>query len=260
MTAQADGTALAVDQLSLAFGGIQVLDNISAVFTAGEISGVIGPNGAGKTSFFNCLSGLYTPQRGQIRLGGVRVDQAAPTRRALLGFSRSFQHVSLCPELTLLENVALGLYRQSQSGWASAFVATARGDAERAANGQRAREALAEFGIAHVANEYPSTLAPGICRLAEIARAMVSRPRVLLLDEPAAGLNSAESRELARVLKQLRMPALVLIIVEHDMELVMAVCDTIHVLNFGKLLASGSPAQIRTDPEVIRVYLGDEDD
>jgi branched-chain amino acid transport system ATP-binding protein len=183
-----------------------------------------------------------------------------PTGRAALGFSRSFQHVALCPELTVAENVMVGLDRQSSAGWFDAFLPLPRGKAERALNRQRALTALERLGVAEVADEFPSQLPPGVLRLTEIARAIAGNPRVLLLDEPAAGLNSIETADLSSALLRLRAPDLVLVVVEHDMDLIMEVCDTIHVLNVGRLLASGGPEQIRLNPEVVRVYLGDEDE
>ncbi|MGE8673710.1 MAG: ABC transporter ATP-binding protein [Achromobacter kerstersii] len=258
--AMPDTDALVVDDLSLSFGGIQVLQHIGLHLKAGEITGLIGPNGAGKTSFFNCLTGLYSPQQGSIQFDGRRLEGMPPTGRAALGFSRSFQHVALCPELTVAENVMVGLDRQSSAGWFDAFLPLPRGKAERALNRQRALTALERLGVAEVADEFPSQLPPGVLRLTEIARAIAGNPRVLLLDEPAAGLNSIETADLSSALLRLRAPNLVLVVVEHDMDLIMEVCDTIHVLNVGRLLASGGPEQIRLNPEVVRVYLGDEDE
>jgi branched-chain amino acid transport system ATP-binding protein len=251
---------LRVDRLALSFGGIQVLQDIALELRPGEITGLIGPNGAGKTSFFNCLTGLYSPQQGSIRLGDLRLEGIAPPGRAALGFSRSFQHVALCPELSVVENVMIGLDRQSAAGWLDAFLPLARGRVERARHRELALAALARLGIAQLADESPTQLPPGVLRLAEIARAIAGTPRVLLLDEPAAGLNSVETHELSQALKRLRSPQLVLVVVEHDMDLIMDVCDTIHVLNVGRLLASGSPATVRANPDVVRVYLGDDDE
>ncbi len=255
------GTAsLHVDQVSLSFGGLHVLHDISLDMRAGEITGLIGPNGAGKTSFFNCLTGLYTPQRGSICLGERHLEKVPPPGRAALGFSRSFQHVALCPELTIIENVMIGLDRQSKAGWLDAFLPLAAGRRERAENRERALGALHRLGVAHVANESPGQLPPGVLRLAEIARAIAGDPKVLLLDEPAAGLNSVETHDLAVALKKLRSPDLVLVVVEHDMDLIMDVCDSLHVLNVGRVLASGCPDEIRVNPEVVKVYLGDDDE
>lgn len=251
---------LVVQDLSLAFGGIRVLQQISLDMKAGEITGLIGPNGAGKTSFFNCLTGLYTPQNGSIRLGRLSLEKVAPAGRAALGFSRSFQHVALCPELSVAENVMVGLDRQSSAGWLDAFLPLSRGKQERTRNRELAMAALERLGIAEVADVMPGKLPPGLLRLAEIARAIAGQPRVLLLDEPAAGLNSTETGDLSAALKKLRSPQLVLVVVEHDMDLIMDVCDTIHVLNAGNVLASGSPADIRVNSEVVRVYLGGDDE
>lgn len=252
--------ALVVDRLALSFGGIQVLSDIGMRLEAGQITGLIGPNGAGKTSFFNCLTGIYSPQQGSIKLGDLRLESLPPWERAALGFSRSFQHVALCPELTVAENVMIGLDRQSQSGWLDAFLPLSGGQEERRRNRTRAMEALERLGIAQQADLMPAELPPGLLRLAEIARAIVGNPRVLLLDEPAAGLNLIETRSLSIALKKLRSPELVLVVVEHDMDLIMDVCDSIYVLNVGQLLASGNPGEIRANPEVVRVYLGDEDE
>ncbi|KQP23326.1 ABC transporter ATP-binding protein [Pseudorhodoferax sp. Leaf267] len=254
-----DGGALVVEQLSLSFGGIHVLQEIGMTLRAGQITGLIGPNGAGKTSFFNCLTGLYAPQVGAIRFGGRRLERVPPAGRAALGFSRSFQHVALCPELSIAENVMIGLHRLSGAGWLDAILPLARGRAERRAHRSQAVAALHRLGIADVADAMPAQLPPGVLRLAEIARATVGAPRVLLLDEPAAGLNSVETHDLAQALKTLRSPQLVLVVVEHDMDLIMEVCDQIHVLNVGRVLACGTPAQVRANPEVVRVYLGDDD-
>jgi branched-chain amino acid transport system ATP-binding protein len=250
---------LVVRGLSLSFGGNQVLRDIGLELVPGEITGFIGPNGAGKTSFFNCLTGLYRPQRGEIRLGNDNLVRLGPPERAALGFSRSFQHVALCPELTVAENVMIGLDRQSHAGWLDAFLPLGGGRKERIRNRGLALHALGRLAIADVADAYPSELSPGVLRLAEIARAIAGSPRVLLLDEPAAGLNSMETRDLSEALKRLRAPNLVLVVVEHDMDLIMDVCDTIHVLNVGALLASGKPTEIQGNPEVVRVYLGDDD-
>lgn len=260
LSAAARADALTVESLSLAFGGNQVLQDISLRFEPGQITGLIGPNGAGKTSFFNCLTGLYSPQAGRIALGTQRLEGVPPTGRAALGFSRSFQHVALCPELSVAENVMIGLDRQSRAGWLDAFLPFASGRAERAAHRAQALAALRRLGIEAVAEALPAELPPGVLRLAEIARAIAGKPRVLLLDEPAAGLNSVETHDLSNALKKLRAPDLVLVVVEHDMDLIMEVCDAIHVLNVGRLLASGPPAQIRAHPDVVKVYLGDDDE
>jgi branched-chain amino acid transport system ATP-binding protein len=246
--------------ISLAFGGLQVLSDVSMTLKPGVITGLIGPNGAGKTSLFNCLTGLYHGQRGRSTFAGTTLNGLGPAQRAALGITRSFQNLAMCPDLSLLENVLVGLTLKRRAGWLGAFVPTpaqrsGQEDAER-----RAMAALNELGIASSAHDMPSDLPPGTLRLAEIARAIASEPRAILLDEPAAGLNAVETRDLMRALKRLMRPDLVLLIVEHDMDLIMELCQQIYVLNFGKMIASGTPAEIRKHPDVIRVYLGDDAD
>ena len=260
MTHSGAAEQLETRDLSLSFGGISVLTDIDAVFRAGEITGLIGPNGAGKTSLFNCLAGHYQPQKGTIQFAGTRLDTLPTTRRARHGMTRSFQHVALCPDLTALENVMFGLSRLGRSGWAGALLGLPLARAEEADARRRAEQALKRLGIADVAELLPAELPPGILRLVEIARAIVGSPSILLLDEPAAGLNAAETRELTCVLRQLLTPDLVMVVVEHDMDLIMEICDKIYVLNFGKLIAHGTPDAVRRDPEVARIYLGEDDE
>lgn len=260
MTNGVAAQALTVDNISLAFGGLHVLNDVSMALEPGIITGLIGPNGAGKTSLFNCLSGLYRGQRGDIAFAGTPLRGLGPAERAALGIARSFQNLALCPELSVIENVLVGLTLQRRSGWFSAFVPTAGRRVEQADAERRAMTALNELGIASVAHLMPAELPPGTLRLAEIARAIVSEPKAILLDEPAAGLNAVETRDLVRALKKLTRPDLILFIVEHDMDMIMKLCERIYVLNFGTIIASGSPDDIRRHPDVIRVYLGDDAD
>ena len=256
----AAGQSLIADKVSLAFGGLHVLSDVSMTLEPGIVTGLIGPNGAGKTSLFNCLTGLYRGQRGEISFAGRALGGLGPAERAGLGMARSFQNLALCPDLTVLENVLVGLTLKRRSGWFSAFVPTAARRAEEAESERRAIAALSELGIAATAHQLPSELPPGTLRLAEIARAIVSEPKAILLDEPAAGLNAVETQDLMRALKRLMRPDLILLIVEHDMDLIMQLCQHVYVLNFGKMIASGSPDDIRAHPDVIRIYLGDDAD
>jgi branched-chain amino acid transport system ATP-binding protein len=251
---------LVADKVSLAFGGLQVLSDISMGLQPGVVTGLIGPNGAGKTSLFNCLSGLYHVKRGEISFADKALQALGPAQRAALGIARSFQNLALCPELSVLENVLVGLTLKRRSGWFSAFVPTAAQRAEQADAERRAMSALSELGIASAAHQMPSELPPGTLRLAEIARAIVSDPKAILLDEPAAGLNAVETQDLMHALQRLMRPDLVLLIVEHDMDLIMRLCQQIYVLNFGKMIASGTPEEIRKHPDVISIYLGDDAD
>lgn len=253
-------TSLTGRDIQLSFGGNKVLQGLSLEFRPGEITGLIGPNGAGKTSLFNCLTGAYRPQGGSISFAGQELRGLSPAQRAARGIVRSFQTVALCPDLSVVENVMMGLARNYHAGWLDAFLPLRRGRTERAEMRDKAMAALQEFGLAPSADLLPEQLPPGNQRLVEIARAIVGNPRVLLLDEPAAGLNNSETRDLARALERLISPALVMVVVEHDMDLVMSLCDRIHVLNFGEFVACGTPEEIRKNPDVIRIYLGGEDD
>jgi len=257
-----DGSAanLVGKSVSLSFGGIHVLKDLDLEFRSGEITGLIGPNGAGKTSLFNSLTGAYTPQKGTISYGGTPLNGLSPAARAKRGVVRSFQTVALCPDLTVLENVMIGLARNYHAGWLNAFLPLPRGRREYEAMRGAAETALSDLSLTGVGHLFPTQLPPGMLRLVEIARAIVGRPSVLLLDEPAAGLNNSETRDLIRTLKEIATPDLVMVVVEHDMDLVMSICDRIYVLNFGEFVACGTPAQVRRDPEVIRIYLGSDDD
>lgn len=252
--------ALRGQGIALSFGGIEVLKGLDVEFRAGEITGLIGPNGAGKTSLFNCLTGAYSPQKGTITYAGQSLDGLSPSARASRGIVRSFQHVALSPDLTVLENTMIGVARNHHAGWLHAFLPTRRGRAEIAQMRAEAEAALTSLGLAQVADKLPAELPPGTLRLVEIARAIVGKPSVLLLDEPAAGLNNAETRDLMHSLRALSSPDLVMVVVEHDMDLVMSICDRIYVLNFGAFVACGSPAEVRADEDVVRIYLGSDDD
>ncbi|MCM8737678.1 ABC transporter ATP-binding protein [Azospirillum sp. A1-3] len=252
--------ALTATGIELSFGGLSVLRGLDLEFRPGEITGLIGPNGAGKTSLFNCLTGAYRPQRGAIALGGRPLNGLPPAARAEHGVLRSFQTVALCPDLTVVENVMMGVARNHHAGWLNAFLPLPRGRRERSAMRVAAEAALDEFGLKDVADRYPAQLPPGNQRLVEIARAIAGRPSVLLLDEPAAGLNNSETRDLTKTLQRLASPDLVMVVVEHDMDLVMTVSDRIYVLNFGQFVACGTPREVRDNPDVVRIYLGSDDD
>jgi len=253
-------TTLVTERLDLSFGGLQVLKDVSLDFRPGEITGLIGPNGAGKTSFFNCLTGHYRPSRGSVTYDGEVLNAVPTVGRARRGIVRTFQHAALCLELSFIENVVVGLNTTRKSGWLDALLPLPSTMSDRRLAEERAREALRLVGLADRADLPTKTAAPGVMRLIELARASVSEPRVILLDEPAAGLNSRETAELSNMILQLRSPERVIVVVEHDMELIMGICDRIHVLNFGEVVASGAPEQIQRDPRVAEIYLGSNDD
>lgn len=257
---EARSVSLRGEAIALSFGGIRVLKGLDVEFRSGEITGLIGPNGAGKTSLFNCLTGAYQPQGGSITYAGDPLDGLSPAARASRGVVRSFQTVALCPDLSVVENVMMGLARNYHAGWTSAFLPLSRGRREAAEMRQAALGALASLGLLEEADLFPQQLPPGMQRLVEIARAIVGKPSVLLLDEPAAGLNNAETRDLTRTLRSIASPDLVMAVVEHDMDLVMSLCDRIYVINFGEVIACGPPEAVRSDEKVVSVYLGSDDD
>ncbi|HEV7337526.1 MAG TPA: ABC transporter ATP-binding protein [Bosea sp. (in: a-proteobacteria)] len=260
MTQAQHAHGLTARDIHLGFGGVKVLKDVSVSFKPGHVTGLIGPNGAGKTSFFNCLTGHYRNDSGEISLDGVALNGVAPPSRARLGIARTFQHVALSPELSVVENVMFGLHASRKSGLMDAFVPLPGSLSDRDESRTKAVGALAAVGLEAIADEPAHVVAPGTLRLVELARAMVGKPRALLLDEPAAGLNSSETRELIETLQRIAAPDLVMVVVEHDMELIMKICDVIHVLNFGALIASGTPEEIRSNKLVAEVYLGAADD
>jgi branched-chain amino acid transport system ATP-binding protein len=251
--------ALTTEHVDLSFGGNEVLKDLSLSFQPGEITGLIGPNGAGKTSFFNCLTGHYRPSRGRIKLGDETINAVPTVGRARRGIVRTFQHAALCSELTLLENVIVGLNTSRRSGWVDAILPLPSRLSDREGARSAGLAALDRVGLRDRAEVRADVAAPGVMRLVELARASVGDPKVILLDEPAAGLNSTETAELSGMIRRLRSPERVVIVVEHDMELIMGICDRIHVLNFGAAVASGTPTEIQRDPRVAEIYLGSSD-
>jgi branched-chain amino acid transport system permease protein len=238
------------------FGGLAAVQDISFSMRAGEIVGLIGPNGAGKSTTFNLISGVLPLSEGEVRFAGRKIDGLPSRRIAALGLSRTFQHVKLVPDMTVLENVALGCYLRTTSG---PFAAVLRRDrAEESSAFTDAEKQLVRIGLGDVLNETAGNLSLGKQRLVEIARALSTDPTLLLLDEPAAGLRHAEKVALAKVLSQLKREGLSLLLVEHDMGFVMGLVDRIVVMEFGKKLIEGSPAEIQASPSVRAAYLGVE--
>jgi branched-chain amino acid transport system permease protein len=240
------------------FGGLVANNAVSMDVQAGEIHALIGPNGAGKSTFFNMISGVDDPTAGEVVLMG-RPMKARPARDfALLGLSRTFQHVRLLGQRSVLENVALGTHPRSHASWLAAMLRLDR--TQEAALRQEALRQLARCGLAAHADAPAASLALGQQRVIEIARALASQPAVLLLDEPAAGLRHLEKQALATLLRQLRAEGVGILVVEHDMEFVMNLADRITVLEFGSVIARGTPAQVQANPRVLDAYLGGGDD
>ncbi len=247
---------LQVERVRKAFGGLVAVNDVSFHVDAGEIIGLIGPNGAGKSTTFNLVSGVLPLTSGEVRLRGQRIDGLASREVARRGMSRTFQHVKLVPDMTVLENVAMGTYLRTKSGTLAAMLRTDR--AEEAQALAEAHRQLARIGLADMAHELAGNLALGPQRLVEIARALASDPSLLLLDEPAAGLRHKEKEALANVLRQLKAEGLSLLLVEHDMDFVMNLTDRIVVMEFGTKLMEGTPAEVQASPQVRAAYLGTE--
>jgi branched-chain amino acid transport system ATP-binding protein len=239
------------------FGGIVALDRAELQARTGEITGLIGPNGAGKTTLFNCLTGIYRAQSGSIRWQDRELLGLQPHKVAARGISRTFQNLALFPRLTVRENVIVGLHRVRRSDWVSNAVRAPWVLKEERRVRALADAALEEVGLSAVASRPAAGLPYGTLKRVELARAVASDPQLLLLDEPAAGLAHGEVDELMALVRQLRdVHDLTVVLVEHHMGLVMRLCDHVTVLNFGRTICAGPPAQVRADPAVIEAYLG----
>jgi branched-chain amino acid transport system ATP-binding protein len=232
---------LRVDDVTVNFGGLRAIDSLDLEVAEAMITGLIGPNGAGKTTTFNVITGLQRPDTGHVLLGSRDITALGPSARARLGLGRTFQRLELFGSLSTRDNILVAL--------------ESRGIHGRKAR-QLADDLLERMGIAHVARVQADILPTGTARLVELARALACEPKVLLLDEPSSGLDSAESNRLGRLLSELASLGVAVLLVEHDMDLVMRVCATIHVLDFGRLIASGTPEQVSSDPKVQAAYLG----
>jgi len=245
---------LKASQVTRRFGGLLANDSVSITVCAGEVHALIGPNGAGKSTFFNLISGVDQPSSGEVQLMGQSMTGRPARDFARLGLGRTFQHVRLLNQRTVLENVAMGAYRTGQAGWLKSILRLdRREEAELLAEAQRQLERCA---LTAYAGASAGALSLGQQRIVEIARALAGKPRLLLLDEPAAGLRHLEKQTLARLLGQLRAEGLGILVVEHDMDFVMNLADRITVLNFGSVIASGTPAEVQTSPAVLDAYLG----
>jgi len=248
---------LAVDGLSIAFGGLTALSGVSFAVDAGEIVAVIGPNGAGKTTVFNVLSGLYPPSAGRVTFDGVDLARLAPHAIARRGIGRTFQNTEVFRALTALDNVLVGEHGRLRGGLLAAACGLPTVRREEAAARVRARALLERVGLADVADVEAGGLPLGSQKRLEMARALAGRPRLLLLDEPAGGLNPTETRTLMELICRLRDElALTIMVVEHDMDLVMAISDRVVVLHHGRKIAEAAPAAVAANPEVIDAYLG----
>jgi branched-chain amino acid transport system ATP-binding protein len=247
---------LEIAGLTRRFGGLVAVRDVAIAVAQGSVHGLIGPNGAGKTTLLNLISGHISPSSGRIAFGGEEITRWAVDRRARAGIRRTFQNLKLFRDMTVLENVMVGMHGETHCEvWQSLLRTRAQRD-EESTIVARAREALEFVGLLHLSDMKADELPYGSQRLVEMARATVARPKLLLLDEPAAGLNGAESQRLVDLIKAIRAGGTTILLVEHHMDVVMPSCDCITVLNYGQRLANGSPAEIRAHPEVIKAYLG----
>lgn len=248
---------LEVKSLSISFGGLKAVQNVTFDLKRGELLGLIGPNGAGKTTLFNMLSGVYTPSEGQILLDGEKINGMSPDKLSKLGVARTFQNIRLFDNLTVLDNVKLAMNQYMEYGVLAGMLRLPKYWEEENAATETAREILRLFDLEKYFRAFAGNLPYGAQRKLEIARAMATRPKVLLLDEPAAGMNESETRDLMDTIKTIRDETGVsILLIEHDMNLVLGISERLVVLNYGEILASGNPRQVIENEEVIKAYLG----
>ncbi|MDD2562009.1 MAG: ABC transporter ATP-binding protein [Eubacteriales bacterium] len=251
---------LEICRLGISFGGLRAADDVNLCLMNNEIVGLIGPNGAGKTTIFNMLTGVYIPTDGDINLLGKRINGLAPHEITKNGIARTFQNIRLFKSMTVLENIKVAFHSRMHYSTLSGILRDSDCTSEERGIDIRARELLRVFQMEDVADAPSSSLPYGQQRKLEICRALASNPKVLLLDEPAAGMNPMETTELMQTIKTIRNRfSVAILLIEHDMKLVMGICERIYVLNYGKVIAEGTPEQIRNNPGVIAAYLGSAD-
>ncbi len=244
------------DRLSISFGGVRAIDGVSIAVESGQVFSIIGPNGSGKTTLFNLVSGIYVANEGSIRLGGETVTGLAPDQLARRGLSRTFQNLQIFSRMSVLENVMVGRHRHERSGILPELLHWPSVARQNEATRESARAVLLRVGLAEAADRPAASLAYGALKRLEIARALASEPKLLLLDEPAAGCNAVETQEIDHVIRSVVRDGTTIVLVEHDMRLVMNISDRVHVLSNGRTLTEGTPEQVRSSAEVIRAYLG----
>ncbi|MBI5157359.1 MAG: ABC transporter ATP-binding protein [Acidimicrobiia bacterium] len=258
--AEADGSPLLeIEDVHLSFAGVKAIDGVTLTVRRGEVFAVIGPNGAGKTSIFNCISGVYHPGRGSIRFGGRDIIGMRPDRIADLGVARTFQNIELFPQLTVLDNLMLGRHQHLHYGTPAAMIRFGRAAREEARN-REVVEGIIEFlDIQQHRKSFVAMLPYGIQKRVELGRALAMAPKLLLLDEPAAGMNLEETEDMARFITDIRHElGIGILLVDHDMHMVMDLADTVLAIDFGRPIAVGTPREIQANQDVIRAYLGQE--
>ncbi len=253
------GSLLKIEHLTHRFGGLQALTDINVDLKEHQIAGLIGPNGAGKTTVFNLVSGFYIPSEGSIKLNGVRINGMKSHDIAALGIGRTFQNIRLWNEMTVLENISIARHYKLGYGVADAFFKTKKYRSGEKHIREESMALLEKFSLAEHADNYPDNLPYGIQRRVEIARALALEPHLLLLDEPAAGLSTSDVKGLIEYIQWIHENFNTTIwMIEHQMQVIMTLCDSIQVVDFGKEIARGNPEEIKSNPAVIKAYLGDE--
>lgn len=249
---------LKTENLSIDFGGLRAVNNLNITINEGELVGLIGPNGAGKTSVFNLLTGVYKPTEGSISISGVNTFNLKTNKIVELGISRTFQNIRIYKQLSVLDNVRISLDQKVNYSTLDAIFRTKKFRDTESELTQKALEYLKMFDLESMANNRADSLSYGNQRKLEIARALACNPKLLLLDEPAAGMNPNETQELMDIIRNIRdNMGISILLIEHDMDLVMGICEKLYVLNFGEIIAKGNPLEIQNNPEVIKAYLGD---
>ena len=253
-------TLLELRQLGISFGGLRAVDNLNFSIKEGSVVALIGPNGAGKTTVFNMITGVYKPTDGQIFWREKEITGASPSAIAALGIRRTFQTIRLFPEMTVFENVRAGCHLQAKQSWWQGLLALPSQRREEERLSEKTMRVLKQLDLENVMHEKAVSLSYGLQRRVELARTLVADPALIILDEPAAGLNDAESAELNEIIFSIRDAGVTILLVEHDMNVVMNVADHIVVINFGRKIAEGNAVSIRNNPAVIEAYLGIDDE